>query len=70
MSRAGILSVVVLWCISGLAAGAGGPVVLKVGDQAPLFSLPGSDGRTYTLADYRGKQVVVLAWCAKAFTSG
>jgi len=43
---------------------------LKVGDQAPPFTLAGSDGRTYRLADYRGKQVVVLAWFAKAFTSG
>ena len=46
------------------------PAQLKVGDQAPLFTLVGSDGRTYSLADYRGKQVVVLAWFAKAFTSG
>jgi peroxiredoxin Q/BCP len=43
---------------------------LKVGDPAPAFSLVGSDGRTYRLADYAGKQVVVLAWFAKAFTSG
>ena len=43
---------------------------LKVGDQAPPFALVGSDGRTYRLADYAGKQVVVLAWFAKAFTSG
>ena len=43
---------------------------LKVGDQAPPFALVGSDGRTYRLADYRGKQTVVLAWFAKAFTSG
>jgi thioredoxin-dependent peroxiredoxin len=46
------------------------PVALKVGDPAPPFTLVGSDGRTYSLADYRGKQVVVLAWFAKAFTSG
>ena len=46
------------------------PVELKPGDAAPLFSLPGSDGRTYRLTDYAGKQVVVLAWFAKAFTSG
>jgi peroxiredoxin Q/BCP len=45
-------------------------VSLKVGDKAPNFTLPGSDGRTYRLSDYAGKQVVVLAWFAKAFTSG
>jgi len=43
---------------------------LKVGDAAPLFSLPGSDGKTYHLASYKGKQAVVLAWFTKAFTSG
>jgi thioredoxin-dependent peroxiredoxin len=43
---------------------------LKVGDVAPGFSLVGSDGKQYRLEDYKGKQVVVLAWFAKAFTSG
>lgn len=43
---------------------------LKVGDTAPDFSLQGSDGHTYSLADYRGKQAVVLAWFPKAFTPG
>jgi thioredoxin-dependent peroxiredoxin len=43
---------------------------LEPGDVAPAFSLPGSDGRTYTLADYKGKEVVVLAWFPKAFTGG
>ena len=43
---------------------------LKPGDQAPAFSLPGSDGRTYSLADFKGKQAVVLAWFPKAFTGG
>jgi hypothetical protein len=43
-------------------------VGLKVGDVAPVFSLEGSDGRTYGLVDYRGRQTVVLAWFAKAFS--
>jgi cytochrome oxidase Cu insertion factor (SCO1/SenC/PrrC family) len=41
---------------------------LKVGDVAPDFELPGADGRTYRLADFKGRQAVVLAWFAKAFT--
>ena len=41
---------------------------LKVGDLAPDFSLPGSDGEIHELASYRGRQAVVLAWFAKAFT--
>ncbi len=43
---------------------------LKPGDVAPDFKLPGSDGKTYSLADFRGKQAVVLAWFPKAFTPG
>lgn len=43
---------------------------LAVGDLAPEFSLPGTDGRQYSLASYRGRQTVVLAWFTKAFTEG
>lgn len=43
---------------------------LKVGDTAPDFTLPGSDGKTYKLSSFRGKQAVVLAWFPKAFTRG
>jgi peroxiredoxin Q/BCP len=53
----------------GVASAPGGDD-LKPGDPAPPFSLPGSDGRTYTLADYQGKRAVVLAWFPKAFTGG
>lgn len=42
---------------------------LKPGDQAPAFSLPGSDGKTHSLTDLKGK-TVVLAWFPKAFTGG
>ncbi len=43
---------------------------LKVGDRAPAFSLAGSDGKTYTLDQFKGKQAVVIAWFPKAFTGG
>ena len=43
--------------------------VLNVGDPAPDFKLPGSDGKTHSLSDYKGK-TVVLAWFPKAFTGG
>jgi peroxiredoxin Q/BCP len=42
---------------------------LKVGDKAPDFSLPGSDGKTHSLAANKGR-AVVLAWFPKAFTGG
>jgi peroxiredoxin Q/BCP len=48
-------------------APAGGP---QAGDAAPAFSLPGSDGATHTLADFKGKKAVVVAWFPKAFTGG
>src|SRR5258706_11127671 len=43
---------------------------LKVGDKAPNFTLQASDGKTYSLADFQGKQAVVLAWFPKAYTRG
>jgi peroxiredoxin Q/BCP len=42
---------------------------LQVGDDAPAFDLPGSDGNTHSLAQYAGR-TVVLAWFPKAFTGG
>ncbi len=52
-----------LFCLSPLQA-------LEVGDQAPDFLLQATDGQTYRLSDFAGKQAVVLAWFPKAFTSG
>jgi peroxiredoxin Q/BCP len=61
---------VVLIAIAALAYAQGGAEKeLKAGDQAPEFSLPGSDGKTHRLADLKGK-TVVLAWFPKAFTGG
>ena len=43
---------------------------LKVGDKAPDFTLKGTDGKTYKLSDFKGKQPVVVAWYPKALTGG
>lgn len=61
------------WLSAALLAGAVGfsaTEELKVEDEAPAFSLAGSDGETYTLEDFKDKQAVVLAWFPKAFTGG
>jgi cytochrome oxidase Cu insertion factor (SCO1/SenC/PrrC family) len=69
-----------MWGISAAAAAsglanaitrreAGERVALEPGDVAPPFTLRGSDGVTYRLADLIGHPVVI-AWFPKAFTSG
>ncbi len=47
-----------------------GAVPPGIGDPAPDFMLPGSDGETYRLSQFRGKQSVILAFFPKAFTGG
>jgi cytochrome oxidase Cu insertion factor (SCO1/SenC/PrrC family) len=49
------------------------PLKLKVGDQAPDFTMQyfdGSDRKDVHLSDYRGKKNVVLAFYIFAFTGG
>lgn len=60
-----------LMLAAGAAAFQQAPVELKVkaGDKAPDFSLPGTDGKTYSLSGLKGHWVV-LAWFPKAFTGG
>ncbi len=51
----------------------GPPLKLKVGDTAPNFSLLAFDGhdvKKVSLADFRGKKDVVLAFYVFAFTGG
>jgi len=43
---------------------------LKVGDMAPDFTLPDTDGKQVKLSDFRGKKAVVLAFFVAAFTGG
>jgi len=59
--------ITILTCLL-LAVGA--RAELSVGDMAPEFTLQGSDGKAYTLSEFRGKEAVVLAWFPKAYTSG
>jgi thioredoxin-dependent peroxiredoxin len=60
-----------LLVVAGLAAGSPAAAKeLQTGDDAPDFSLKASDGKTYSLDDFKGKQAVVIAWFPKAFTPG
>lgn len=54
----------------GLFAQAPPSSTLKVGDTAPDFTLPSTEGKPVHLADYVGKTTVVLAFFPAAFTGG
>jgi peroxiredoxin Q/BCP len=57
--------------LGAIGAGATKAVAaVEVGDMAPDFSLPATNGKTVTLAQYKGKSNVVLAFYPKAFTGG
>ena len=58
--------------LTGTASAVAGRAVaaLAVGDEAPDFTLPGTDGKDATLSSFRGKKGVVLAFFPKAFTGG
>jgi cytochrome oxidase Cu insertion factor (SCO1/SenC/PrrC family) len=43
---------------------------LKVGDMAPDFELPSTQGGKVKLSDFRGKKTVVVAFFPAAFTGG
>ncbi len=62
-------SAMLLMAVAAVGVGGAAAQGLDVGDMAPAFSLPGSDGKTHSLSDYAGK-TVVLAWFPKAFTGG
>jgi len=43
---------------------------LKIGDEAPDFTLNSTAGKPIKLSDFRGKKMVVLAFFPAAFTGG
>ena len=63
VTRLALSAMLGLGCVAGATD-------LQVGDPAPDFTLSASDGKTYHLADFKGKKAVVLAWYPKSFTSG
>jgi len=54
---------------ASLAAQSPGKTHLKIGDPAPAFTLPSTTGKPVSLAELRGK-TVVLAFFPAAFTGG
>jgi thioredoxin-dependent peroxiredoxin len=59
-----------LFALGALGAASRASAAVQVGDQAPDFELPGSNGKTEKLSAYRGKKNVVAAFYPKAFTGG
>ncbi len=47
-----------------------GSVPLKVGEKAPPFTLPDTDGKPVALAKLLDEGPVILAFFPKAFTGG
>lgn len=59
-----------MFALGALGATASSAAALAVGDKAPDFELPGSNGKTEKLSAYHGKKNVVAAFYPKAFTGG
>jgi peroxiredoxin Q/BCP len=47
-----------------------GSSMIKVGDKAPDFTLPDTDGKQVTLSKLLAEGPVILAFYPKAFTAG
>lgn len=61
-AAAGLLVIALVWFISGQNAQPALPPVGELNRPAPDFALPGMDGQTIRLSDYRGKVVLVNFW--------
>jgi peroxiredoxin len=59
---AGLLVIALVWVLAGRSAGAALPPAAQTNRPAPDFALPGLDGQTVRLSDYRGKVVLLNIW--------
>ncbi len=65
------LSVLVSTLVAAVAMMTGNASAeVAVGDEAPAWKMVGSDGKTYSSDELKGKQAYVIAWYPKAFTGG
>ncbi len=67
-SLVSIMALLVL--LSAVAGAAEINTKVKVGEQAPDFTLPDQNNKPVKLSDFRGKKNVVLAFYVLAFTAG
>ena len=69
-----VLLVVAALIAGGLATAQQKPTIahtnLKVGDEAPDFTLPDTSFKPVKLSEFRGKKNVILAFYVLAFTGG
>ena len=56
--------------VSALGFAQNGQTHHAIGDAAPDFELKGSDGKSYKLSSFAGKNPVILAFFPAAFTGG
>jgi cytochrome oxidase Cu insertion factor (SCO1/SenC/PrrC family) len=67
INRCGQVVVIVLLACCLWLGGAEHVAALEVGDTAPAFSLPATTAAKISLADYQGKQTVVVFFYIAAF---
>ena len=56
--------------VAAMTTAGAASAAVAVGDTAPDFTLPGTDGQDMTLSALAGQKNVVLAFFPKAFTGG
>ena len=59
-----VSAIVVTFAMASLSLADAPPASVKIGEAAPLFDLKSADGKSYKLADYKDK-IVVLEWWNK-----